>query len=116
MRSQTLLPVLISIVVIILIALIERHSKTFAAISATMPLTITFGLWIVYTSASGDTQQVTDFTRSLLISIVPSLAFLVVVFFTSRAGWKLLPMLLTGYATWGIGLTLLFGLRAQLSP
>jgi hypothetical protein len=114
MKAQTAIPLLISIVVIILIAILERYSKTIAAITATMPLTVTFGLWIVYTSSAGEVEQVSEFTRSLLISIVPSLVFLVVVFLTSRAGWKLLPMLLSGYTAWAFGLAFLFGLRTLL--
>ena len=39
MKTQDILPVILSIVVIILVAVFEKQSKLFAALTATMPLT-----------------------------------------------------------------------------
>jgi len=58
MKLNELLPVAISMVVIILVALIQRQSKSVAAVTATMPVTIPLTLWIVYSASKGDRQAV----------------------------------------------------------
>ena len=54
MKTQDILPVLLSIVVIILVAVLEKQSKFAAAITATMPIGATLALWIVYSANDGD--------------------------------------------------------------
>ena len=53
MKLQDILPVLVSIAVIVLVAVVEKQSKLIAAITATMPMTAPLALWIVYSSADG---------------------------------------------------------------
>lgn len=114
MKSQDVLPVVLSIVVIILVAVFEKQSKLFAAITATMPLGIPLALWIVYSSNAGDKQVVSQFSLSLLLSFLPTLAFVVTIWFAARAGMKLGPMLMTGYSVWGVGALILYLLRNTL--
>lgn len=114
MRSQSILPVLLSILVIILVAVLEKQSKLFAAITATMPLASPLALWIVYSANAGDRTAMSQFSLSLLFGLLPTLAFLITVWLASRAGMKLLPMILTGYGVWAAGATLLFLLRNTL--
>ena len=38
MKTQDILPVVLSIIVILLVAVVEKQSKLFAALTATMPL------------------------------------------------------------------------------
>ena len=114
MKLQEVVPVLLSILVIILVAILEKQSKLFAAITATMPLTAPLTLWIVYTSNAGEKTAVTQFSLSLLLGLLPSLAFLVTVWLGARAGMKLLPMILSGYGVWAMGATLLYLLRNTL--
>jgi hypothetical protein len=114
MKSQDILPVLLSIVVIILVAIIEKQSKLFAALTATMPLAAPLALWIVYSSNSGDKAAVSQFSLSLMLGILPTLAFLVTVWLAARSGMKLMPMILTGYGVWAAGATLLYLLRNTL--
>jgi hypothetical protein len=114
MKSQDILPVLLSIVVIILVAIIEKQSKLFAALTATMPLAAPLALWIVYSSNSGDKAAVSQFSLSLLLGLLPTLAFLVTVWLAARSGMKLMPMILTGYGVWTAGATLLYLLRNTL--
>jgi hypothetical protein len=97
------LPVIVSIVVIILVAILQKQSKLAAAITATMPVNVTLALLVVYGSNDGERVAMTEFTRGLMIAIVPTLAFLVTVWLAARAGWKLVPMLLAGYAVWALG-------------
>ena len=114
MRSQDIVPVLLSIVVIVLVAVLERQSKLFAALTATMPLTAPLALWIVYSSNGGERQAVSNFSLSLLLGLLPTLAFLVTVVFAARAGMNLVPMIVTGYSVWGIGALILYLLRNTL--
>ena len=114
MKMQDVVPVLISIVVIILVAVIEKHSKLAAAVTATMPLTIPLSLWIVYSSAEGEKLAVEAFTRSLAIGIIPTIGFVLAVWLAARAGLKLAPMLALGYGVWGVVLVLILGLKRVL--
>ena len=114
MKSQDILPVVLSITVIILVAVLEKQSKLFAAITATMPLATPLALWIVYSSNAGDKTVMSQFSLSLLLGVVPTLAFLVTVWLAARAGMKLGPILLTGYGVWAVGAGILYLLRNTL--
>ena len=111
MKTQDILPVLLSIVVIILVAVLEKQSKFAAAITATMPIGATLALWIVYSANSGDQETMKDFSTGLLLGIIPSIGFLFAAWFASRAGLKLAPLLLVGYVAWGVLLGAIVMLR-----
>lgn len=111
MKTQDILPVLLSIVVIILVAVLEKQSKFAAAITATMPIGATLAIWIVYSANRGDKETMKVFTSSLLIGIIPTIGFLIAAWLASRIGLKLVPMLLVGYIAWGTLLALMFILR-----
>ena len=114
MKSQDIVPVLLSIFVIVLVAVFEKQSKLFAAITATMPLATPLALWIVYSANAENKEIVSQFSLSLLLSVLPTLAFLVTVWLTARAGMKLVPILLTGYGVWAAGALILYLLRNTL--
>jgi len=114
MKSHDILPVVLSILVIILVAVIEKQSKLFAALTATMPLAAPLALWILYSSNSGDKAAVEQFSLSLLLGLLPTLAFLVTVWLAARSGMKLMPMILTGYGVWALGATILYLFRNTL--
>lgn len=114
MKIQDTLPVVFSIVIIIAVAFLQKQSKLAAALTATMPLTAPLALWIVYSSSSGDRQAVTQFSQGMLLGILPSIGFLFAVWLASRAGFTLVPTLLTGFAVWAIGALLIVGLRRFL--
>jgi len=114
MKAQDVVPVVLSIIVIILVAVLEKQSRLFAAITATMPLGIPLALWIVYSANAGDKQVVSQFSLSLLLSFLPTLAFVITIWFAARAGMKLGPMLITGYSVWGVGALILYLLRNTL--
>ncbi|MBL8165190.1 MAG: hypothetical protein JNJ61_24625 [Anaerolineae bacterium] len=103
------LPVLVSISIIIVVAILREYSRTLAAVVATMPINIPLALWIV--SDGSTREQMDQFTRTLFINIWPTILFLLVVWLAARSGWRLLPMLAAGYAAWGIGLLALSALR-----
>jgi hypothetical protein len=114
MKTQDILPVLLSIAVIILVAILEKQSKLIAALTATMPLAAPLALWIVYSSNDGDKTAVTQFSLGLVFGLLPTLAFLVTVWLAARAGMKLAPMLATGYGVWALGATILYLFRSVL--
>ena len=114
MKSQDILPVVLSIAVIVLVAVFEKQSKLFAALTATMPLSAPLALWIVYSSNAGDKTVMSQFSLSLLLGVLPTLAFLITVWLAARAGMKLGPILLTGYGVWAVGAGLLYLLRNTL--
>jgi hypothetical protein len=111
MKTQDILPVVLSIVVIVLVAILEKQSKLFAALTATMPLATPLALWIVYSSNAGDKNVVSQFSLSLLLGTLPTLAFLITVWLAARAGMKLVPIILTGYGVWAVGAIILYLLR-----
>lgn len=111
MKTQDILPVLLSIVVIILVAVLEKQSKFAAAITATMPIGTTLAIWIVYSANNGDKETMKVFNSNLLIGIFPTVGFIIAAWLASRIGLKLVPMLLVGFIAWGTLLTLIFFLR-----
>jgi len=114
MKTQAVVPVILSITVIILVAILEKQSKLIAALTATMPLAAPLALWIVYSSNTGDKTAISQFSLSLMLGLLPTMAFLVAVWLAARAGMKLVPMILTGYGVWAIGATILYLLRNTL--
>lgn len=115
MKWNDVFPVIISIAVIILVAVLEKHSKLVAAITATMPLGIPLALWIVYSSTRGEPAAVESFTRSMAIGILPTVAFAIAIWLAARAGLKLGPILGVGYLTWAVSLGFLLGLQRLLA-
>ena len=116
MKIQDVLPVVLSMVVIVLVAILQKQSRLVAAITATMPLNATLALWVVYASGEGDRATMAEFSQGLLIGVLPSIGFLVSVWFSTRAGLKLVPMILIGYAVWGIGVCAILAARKLLAP
>ena len=108
-----ILPVIISIIIIITVAILREYSKSLAAILSTMPINIPLALWIIY---AGDNSQagMESFTRALMINILPTILFLVVAWLLARAGWSLVPMLIAGYVVWAVGLVLILIIRQLL--
>jgi len=113
-KTQDILPVLLSMVVIVLVAVLEKQSKFAAAITATMPIGATLAIWIVYSANRGDQETMQDFSVGLLMGIIPSIGFLFAAWLAFRAGLKLMPMLLVGYAVWGTLLGLIILIRRSL--
>ena len=114
MKWQQHVPVLISIGILITVAILQRQSKTIAAIAATMPLNIPLALWIVYASAEGERRAVAEFSQGMLLGGISTLAFLIATWLAARAGLKLGPLLLVSYGVWGGVLLTMLGLRRWL--
>jgi hypothetical protein len=105
---QKALPVVASIGIILIVALLRERSRTLAAILATMPINMVLGMWIVSEAAGADAQVMTDFVRSLLVGLVPSFVWLAMVYIALRAGVPLWTAVLSGYGVWGALIVLAF--------
>lgn len=114
MKFQDSLSIILSILLILSVALLERYSKLVAAVTATMPIKVALALWVVYAANQGDQSAMQKFSRSLVIGIIPTLGFLVAAWLGARAGFKLVPMLIFGYSVWGLGIGLSFLFRTAL--
>ena len=114
MKSQEVLPVIISIIAIILVAVLQKQSKVIAAIVSTTPLRVTFAMWIIYAAVNGDKREMTQFSQSVIFSLIPTFIFAVAAWIASRAGMKLGGILLTGYGSWAIAAGILYLLRKTL--
>ena len=110
-KPQTIVPVILSIIVIILVAVLEQHSRWVAALTATMPIGAPLALWIVYASVRGETQAVSEFSYNMFLGILTTVGFLLLAWFAARAGWRLGPIILLGYGAWGVGLLILANLK-----
>jgi hypothetical protein len=108
------LPVIVSIGIIVLVAILREYSKTLAAILATMPLNIPLALWLIYSSDGTDRAVMSSFTQSLFINIFPTMVFLGIAVLAARAGWRIVPMLGASYAGWAVSLGILVLVRQAL--
>lgn len=102
---QKILPVLISIGIIILVAVLRNQSRTIAAIAATMPINIPLAIWIFNAGVSpSEPDALVHFIESMMIGLIPGVIFLFVAYLAARAGWSTLPIILAGYAAWAVSL------------
>jgi hypothetical protein len=107
-------PVLASIAIIILIAVLRDRSKALAAVTATMPVNIALGLWIVFVAADGDQAAVVGFARSMFFGLIATVLWLLAVWLAARAGWGLGRLLLAGYVVWAVATVAILLLRSLL--
>jgi hypothetical protein len=114
MKTQDVLPVVMSILVIITIAVVEKQSKTLAAITAVMPVTAPLALWIVYSSSGGEQTAMNEFTSGLIMGLIPTFGFVIAAWLAARAGLKIGPIILTGYSAWAVITGIIFMLRKLL--
>jgi hypothetical protein len=108
---QRILPVVVSILIIISVAVVRQFSNTLAPILATMPINIPLALWIIYSAENGDPEKMEQFNRDLLINILPTIVFMVIIWQASRAHWSLLSMIGAGYLGWALSLGTLLVVR-----
>jgi hypothetical protein len=110
------LPVIISIVVIISIAVLRRYSTTVASIAAVMPINIPLGIAIIYFSTPEKERdiKIPSFAYDLGINLIPTFIFTIVVWRMFAAGYGFWATILGGYVVWAISLGVLFLLRAWL--
>lgn len=111
---RQILPVGISIVIILIVAVLRNYSKTLAAIFATMPIGLPLSLWIIAGTDGSDSAAMAVYAEKLIVGLFPTMAFIIVAWLAMRAGWSVLPAILVGYVGWGILLGLLILVRGGL--
>lgn len=108
------LPVIVSICIILIVAVVRNYSRTLASIAATMPINLPLALWVVSAGETHDQAAMTEFTKGLIINLVPTFFFIIVAWLAFRAGWTLVPAVIAGYAAWGVILLAITLLRTWL--
>ncbi len=112
--TRQILPVGISILVIISIAVLRAHSRTLAAITATMPINIPLAVWIIYATEKSTPAQMSTFTGSLLVGLGATVIFTVALWLAAKAGLGLMPMLGVAYLAWAATLGVEYVLRTYV--
>jgi hypothetical protein len=102
MSAQKILPVITSIVIILLVAVLRERSKTLAAIVATMPINIPLALWVVFGGENYTQDAALNFVRSIAIGLIPTFVWGLIVYVALRNGLTLLPAIGLGYAGWAV--------------
>lgn len=100
MIAQKIIPVVISVILIVLVAIVQERSRSAAAILSVMPLAIPLAAWIVYSASGGDHEQTADFVKSMLVGLFATIAFVVACWFALRARWAFPLSIGAGFAAW----------------
>lgn len=108
------LPVIVSILIIIAIAILRQYSRTVSAIVAVAPINIPLGMWIIYSGAEEKQEALAEFSSALFINIIPTIIFMLVAWQMARAGQGLIPTIAAGYGAWALVLGGIYLLRGQL--
>ena len=69
MNLQKTLPVVSSIVIILVVAVLRERSKTLATIFAVMPINMPLALWVMVSSGPDNTSVLTTYVRSFMIGL-----------------------------------------------
>ncbi|MBW4437384.1 MAG: hypothetical protein KME04_09640 [Pleurocapsa minor GSE-CHR-MK-17-07R] len=116
---QRVLPVLVSIAILIVVAIVRSTSRTAAVILATMPINIPLAMYVITNggalSEASDRQAFVDFLGGAIIGLIPTFLFMVVAYVTARAGWGFWQVIGAGYLAWGVCLVLVLGIQALLT-
>lgn len=115
LSANQVVPVVVSILIILTIAVLRAYSRTAAAITATMPINIPLSVWIVAAAEGGRSDALRDYLDAVMVGIGATVVFTVAVWLAARAGWGVGPMLVTGYGVWALTLGLYYLGRALLS-
>jgi uncharacterized membrane protein (GlpM family) len=97
---ERLVPVALSVLIILLVAVAQERSRHLAAIVATMPLTAPLAMWVVFSASRGDQRQTADFAGSMVIGSVASLVFVLACWLSLRQQWGFAITLAFSAALW----------------
>ncbi len=100
MNLQKLLPVVASVFIILVVAVLRDRSKTLATIFATMPINMPLALWVLVSSGPEDSSVMANYVRALVVGLVPAFMWLGVVYVGLRLGWSLIGSIGAGYLLW----------------
>ena len=97
---RQILPVALSIVIILVVAVLRNYSKPLAAIFATMPINLPLSLWIIASADGTDSAAMAQYAEKLVVGLFPTVAFIIVAWLALRAGLSVLPAIVIGYVGW----------------
>jgi len=100
MNTQRVYQLLISFTIITAIAFVSDRSRVMASVLSVMPLSMTLGMWFVYTGTNGGAGVTADFVRMILFGLIPTALFTLVCWYGFRQGWPLWVVLVAGYSIW----------------
>ena len=96
------LPVVASVLIIVLVAVVQERSRAVAAVVAMVPLTAPLAAWIVYSASGSNHQHTAQFVRSMLAASVANVVFIVVLWYGLRQQWLFPVAVVAAFATWGV--------------
>jgi hypothetical protein len=108
MIRDRVLPVVVSVLVIVAVAIVQERSRFLAATIAAMPLTAPLAMWIVFSASDGDQRQTADFMASMAVGTAATLVFVVVCWIGLRQAWGFAGTLIVAFVLW---LTIVAGVR-----
>ena len=106
MIRERVLPVLLSVLVIVLVALIQERSRYLGAVIAAMPLTGPLAMWIVFSASQGDQRQTAEFVGSMVVGFAASFVFILVCWFGFRQEWGFMVTMIVAAAIWAASVSL----------
>ena len=106
MIRERVVPVALSVLVIVLVAMVQGRSRHLAAIIAAMPLTAPLAMWIVFSASEGDQRQTADFVGSMVVGFAATLVFVLACWFGLRQAWGFAMTLVVAAAIWLVIVTL----------
>ncbi len=98
--AEKIVPVAVSVVIIVLVALVQERSRELAAIVAVMPLTVPLAAWIVFSASGGDHQQAARFVGSMFAAYLPTAVFVAALWVGLRQAWPFALTLAGAFAVW----------------
>jgi hypothetical protein len=100
MSVEKILPVVVSVAIIVLVAVVQERSRDLAAILAVMPLTMPLAAWIVFSASNGDHAQTARFVGSMFAAYVPSAIFVAAFWYALRQGWSFPLAIVVAFGAW----------------
>ena len=96
------LPVVASVVIIVLVAVVQERSRDLAAILAALPLTAPLAAWIVFSASGGDHEHTAQFVRSMLAASVATVLFVIVCWYGLHQRWPFAVVMVIAFGAWGV--------------
>ena len=96
------LPVVASVVIIVLVAVVQQRSRELAAILASLPLTAPLAAWIVFSASGGDHEHTAQFVRSMLAASIATVIFILACWYGLRQQWPFPVVMATAFGIWGV--------------
>ena len=111
---EKVLPVVASVIIIVLVAVVQERSRELAAVLAVMPLTVPLAVWIVFAASGRDYQQTAHFVRSMIAGYLATIAFVVACWYGLRQQWPLPAVLVVAFGLWAALAALPYVIRRML--